>query len=426
MKNILELKEKRKALRDEAVAILDASEKENRSMSADELTKYEKIDADIDLLTREISAVEKMIEEQRKAGEQNNNPLHNPGKDEGKEEERQKKPIETEEYREAYTNFLRYGYASLTQEERSVIDNGHQNLSGTEARAMSAITGAAGGYTVPQGFFAELEKALKDYGGMRDVARIIPTAAGNDLPMPSMNDTGNVGELVGENTAVSNQDVAFGTITMKAYKYSSKTVLIPIELLQDSAIDVEAEVKAALAERIFRITNTHYTTGDNTSKPQGIVVGAALGKAGATGQTTSLIYDDLIDLQHSVDAAYRRSPSCGYMFADSTLKILKKLKDSQGRPLWVPGVSMKEPDTINGYRYAINNDIAAMAASAKSMLFGDFSKYLIRDVMDVMVIRISEKYIESGQVGFLCYYRTDGRLRDAGTNPIKYYQNSAT
>jgi HK97 family phage major capsid protein len=114
------------------------------------------------------------------------------------------------------------------------------------------------------------------------------------------------------------------------------------------------------------------------------------------------------------------------MFADSTLKALKKLKDKQDRPLWLPGLAVKEPDTINGFRYTINEDVPAMAASAKSILFGDMSKYLIRDVMDVMIIRIAEKYIESGQVGFLCFYRTDGRLRDAGTGPIAAYVNSAT
>lgn len=421
MKNILEMKEKRKGLRDQALAILDKAETENRNMTGEEHEKYEKIDSEIDDLTREISAIEKIQEQLRVAGEAESREVKTP---ESKLE--RVSPIATPEYREAYNSFLRYGSAGLTSEERQIIEIGRQSLTGNEARALSAVTGSAGGYTVPQGFFNELETAMKAFGGMRNVARVIPTSSGNDLPMPSMNDTSNMGELVGESAAVGNQDVAFGQIIMKAYKYSSKTVLIPIELLQDSAIDVEAEVKNALAERIYRITNLHYTTGDNTGKPQGIITAATLGKTGANGQTTSVIYDDLIDLEHSVDPAYRKTSSCGYMFHDSTLKALKKLKDSQQRPLWVPGMAVKEPDTINGFRYEINQDMPVMAASAKSIAFGDLSKYIIRDVMDVMIIRIAEKYIESGQVGFLCFYRTDGRMRDAGTNPIKYYQNSAS
>ncbi len=420
MKNVLELKQERKALRDQAVEILDAADTEKRSMTAEEHAKYEKIDADIDNLTREITAIEKMQDQLRAAGE------IDAKKVDEKISDKRENPMQSAEYREAYTNFLRYGFNGLTPEERSTIDAGRQALNQSETRALSAVTGAAGGYTVPQGFFNELEIALKAYGGMRGAARVIPTATGNDLPMPNLNDTSNMGELVGENLPATNQDIAFTQTIMKAYKYSSKTILIPIELLQDSAINVEGEVKDALVERIGRVTNLHYTTGDNSSKPQGAVTAATLGKTGANGQTTSITFDDLIDLEHSIDPAYRKNPGCGFMFNDSTLKALKKLKDSQGRPLWMPGLIEKEPDTINGYRYTINQDIAPMAAGAKSILFGDMSKYIIRDVMDVMIIRISEKYIEQGQVGFLCFYRTDGRLRDAGMNPIKYYANSAT
>lgn len=418
MKDLLKLKEDRKKIREQALEVLNKADNEKRSMTGDELEKYERMDAEIDNLTREIAAVEKMQEQLRLAGELDARKV-----DEDQSRAIDKNPVNSKEYRNAYDSYLRYGLVGLTPEERKIIDSGKQSIG---ERALSGITGTAGGYTVPQGFFNELEKAMKAYGGMRNVARVIKTTAGNDLPMPSLNDTGNMGELVGENTAVTQQDMAFGQIIMKAYKYSSKTVLIPIELLQDSAINVEEEVKNALAERLYRITNLHYTTGDNSAKPQGIISGATLGKTGTTGQTTSVIYDDLIDLIHSVDPAYRKSKSCGFMFNDSSLKVLKKLKDGQQRPLWVPGVDVKEPDTICGYKYDINQDVASMAASAKSILFGDMSKYLIRDVMDVMIVRISEKYIESGQVGFLCFYRTDGRLRDAGGNPIKYYANSAT
>lgn len=417
MKNILEIKEQRKKLREQALEVLNKADAEKRSMSAAELEQYEKIDAEIDNMTREIAAIEKMTEMQRAAGESEQRVA-----DEKNTNERSN-PVSTKEYREAYASYLRWGAAGLTPEERKIIDTGKQAIG---ERALSAVTGASGGYTVPQGFFNELEIAMKAYGGMRSVARVIKTAAGNDLPMPSLNDTSNMGELVAENTAVTAQDVSFGQIIMKAYKYSSKTVLVPIELLQDSAFNVEEEIKKLLAERLYRITNLHYTTGDNSSKPQGIITGATLGKTGTTGQTTSVMYDDLIDLEHSVDPSYRTSPSCGYMFHDSTLKALKKLKDGQQRPLWMPGVAVKEPDTFNGFTYTINQDMPVMAASAKSIAFGDMSKYIIRDVLDVMIVRISEKYIENGQVGFLCFYRTDGRMRDAGTNPIKYYQNSAT
>lgn len=199
--------------------------------------------------------------------------------------------------------------------------------------------------------------------------------------------------------------------------------LIPIELLQDSAFDIESYIRNVIQTRIGRITNQHFTTGTGTSQPTGVVTNATLGKTGATGQTTSITYDDLIDLIHSIDPAYRVAGS-EFMFNDSTLKALRKLKDTQGLPIWQPGLTQGEPDRILGFKYTINQDVATMAANAKSILFGDFSKFFIRDVMDLSIFRMGEKYIDAGQVGFVAFSRHDSTLVD--TSAIKYYANSAT
>jgi HK97 family phage major capsid protein len=240
-----------------------------------------------------------------------------------------------------------------------------------------------------------------------------------------VDETGQEGELIGENTTATGGDIVFGTTAIDAYKYSSKIVTVPIELIQDSRIDIEAYVNKALAERIARITNRHFTVGDGVSKPRGLAVAAALGKTGVVGQTTSVTYDDLVDLEHSVDPAYR--PDASWMFHDQTLKVLKKLKDGQGRPLWRPGVTSGDPNDILGYTYTINQHCAQMAANAKSILFGDMGKYMIRDVMAVTLFRFADsKYMEKGQVGFLAWSRHDGDLIDATNEVVRYYANSAT
>lgn len=411
-KTIQELKQKRFGLYQEMRGIIDAADNEKRGMTPDETEKYENLDKEVDNLTAEIAKREKLQEQERQFAERQE-------QDEKRKYENRREGksniLESEEYRSAFVQYLT-NPSELSNEQRSIL---------MEKRALSAVTGASGGYTVPQGFYNQIQDAMKFYGGMRQSrATVMKTSSGNDLPIPTSNDTSNVGELLGENTGAATQDLAFGQVIMKAYKYSSKVVLVPFELLQDSAFNIEQFLARKLGERIGRITNTHFTTGDNSSKPQGIVTAATLGKTGATGQTTSIIYEDLVDLEHSVDIAYRSNAE--FMFHDSTLKILKKLKDSTGRPLWLPGLEVKEPDTILGYKYTVNNDIASMAANAKSILFGDLSNYFIRDVMDIQLFRISDKYIESGQVGFLAFYRGDGRMVDAGMNPVKYYANSAT
>src|SRR5262249_1198337 len=158
-----------------------------------------------------------------------------------------------------------------------------------------------------------------------------------NLPIPTVNDTANVGEIINENSAVNQQDVAFGQLVLGAFKYSSKMILVSVELLQDNAINLAAFLGDALGTRIGRITNTHFTVGAGTRLPKGLVVAAASGKVGLTGQTTSVIFDDLVDLEHSVDPSYRQGAR--FMFHDKTLAALKKIKDTQGRPLFLPGLS---------------------------------------------------------------------------------------
>ncbi len=178
-----------------------------------------------------------------------------------------------------------------------------------------------------------------------------------------------------------------------------------------------------------RITNTHFTVGTGTGQPNGIVTASTAGKVGLTGQTVSVIFDDLIDMVHSVDPAYRELGNCKWMMNDSSLKLIRKLKDSQGRPVFLPGydgLAGSMPDTLLGYPIVINQDVPVMAANAKSILFGDFSFYNIRDVMDVTLFRFDDSaYAKLGQVGFLMWMRSGGNLIGLG-NEVKYYQNSAT
>jgi HK97 family phage major capsid protein len=211
---------------------------------------------------------------------------------------------------------------------------------------------------------------------------------------------------------------------LNAYVYTSKLVLVSNQLLQDSAFDLETFLSIKLGTRIARAINTHFTVGTGTSQPNGVVTAATSGKVGLVGQTLSLIYDDLIDLEHAVDPAYRNGAK--FMMHDQSLKVVKKLKDTTGRPLWLPGLAFKEPDTINGYGYSINQDMPVMAANAKSVIFGDFSRYYIRKIPAVQVLRLTERYADYNQTGFLAFQRWDGNLVDAGTHPIQYYANSAT
>lgn len=309
--------------------------------------------------------------------------------------------------------WMRGGDKALSAEDWTAIRN-----------TMSTTTAGEGGYTVATEVASVVLDALKAFGGMRNVATVIRTAQGNPMSWPTSDGTSETGEILAENASATDADPSFGTKSLPVYKYSSKVVTVPIELLMDSSVDMEAFVRGRIAQRLGRITNTHFTTGDGSSKPTGLIGAVSVGKTGASGQTASIIYDDLVDLEHSVDPAYR--PGSKWMFNDAILKLIKKLKDSQNRPIWLPDVAGNAPATILGYGYQINQDVATPAASAKTIAFGDLSKYVIRDVMALTYYRFDDSaFAKKGQVGFLAFLRSGGNYMDVG-GAVKVYQHPAS
>lgn len=318
--------------------------------------------------------------------------------------------------RDAVALYLRNGH-NVTPEQAVAIRN-----------AMSTTTAAEGGYTVPTEIAAMVIDKLKAFGGMRDTATVLSTSTGVDMNWPTSDGTADVGEIVGQNAQANAADITFGNVLLKPYYYTSKKIALPLELIQDSAIDVVSYVINRLATRMARIQNTHFTVGDGSSKPQGIIPACTNGKAGATGTATSITYDDLIDLKHSVNRAYRSNAV--YMLNDLSVAVVSKLKDTTGRPIWVPGdvesIVNGRPDTLCGHPLIINDDVPVMAANAKSVVFGDLKQYTIRDVANTTVIRRFDDsaFALANQVGFCGWMRSGGALLDAAA--VRTFQNSAT
>lgn len=332
-----------------------------------------------------------------------------------------------------HDTFLRKGREGFSAEQQIVIRN-----------TMSTTTSSQGGYTVPSLIASQLYDAMKAFGAMRTVSDVMQTADGKPLSYPTSDGTAETGEWIAQNTTATALDPSFGTASLNVFKGSSKIVAVPYELLQDTTIDMEGFVRNRLAQRLGRLGNTAFTIGTGTTQPDGVVPKASSGKVGTTGQTLTIIYDDLVDLIHSVDPAYR-SNGCAFMTNDSLLKVLRKIKDTAGRPIWTPSydggikaglnsagdggyASQSQAvifDYLLGYPVWVNNDIAVPAANAKSLLFGNYSYYKIRDAMDVQMFRFTDSvYTTLGQIGFLAWARMGGNLMDA--NAVKYYQHSAT
>lgn len=330
---------------------------------------------------------------------------------------------------------------NISDEERSIFENQQQRdaeKKNKENRAQSTTT-TAGGFTIPQGFIPEVVRSLKYISCFFDefkptlsaeaqpIFTVYNTNSGNDLPMPTNDDTSNTGELLSENSdgSSSSADLVFGQITMKAYKYSTKMIKASTELLEDSAIDLPMYIAESFGSRIGRVLNPHLTTGDNSSKPQGIVTGATSGKVSAS--TTATTFPEIIDLIHSVDPSYRNSPNARFMMHDNILLFLKKLTvgaaTTNARPLWQPSWDVTAPPTIDGYKYLINQGMASSVATGnKIILFGDMKQYAIRLVNQYRLLTLRERYAEFDQTAWIGFMRADGRILNSAA--IKYLRIS--
>jgi HK97 family phage major capsid protein len=294
--------------------------------------------------------------------------------------------------------------------------------------AEQGTSGSSGGYTIPLGFQNELEKAVREFGGMWGSSRIIKTKRGSATPFPMIDDTNNKAYLIDESDdhTTDAQSLVFGALEFQGFAYTSGMIQAPIELLEDSEL-FASEIISVLAERIYRGTNAVFTTGDGSGKPKGILPAASLGCHSANDST--LAYTDFKNLLHSVDPGYRKSSAAGWMFHDSVLKEARNIKDLSDRPMF----DKIDEGLILGYPYTINQDLPEFIPGSSSandndkpVLFGDLSKYTIRTVKNMRIVRLSQRFADLDQVAFVVIFRVDGDLLDAGRNPVKYLRISAT
>lgn len=385
MNKIAELKEQRAALALQMNDLTKKLESETRGMTGEEKSSWDKMADEFDALDNSIRAIEKS----RDAG--TGVDFSDAKDDELSKEERQLK---------AFDAYLRKGLQGMSAEDRNVL---------LEQRAQSTGTDTEGGFLTHTEFEKKVDEAMKAYGGMRDVASIISTSTGSDMLFPLLDDTANEGAIVGENAAHGETDLAFAQTSMNAFMYSSRMVKIPYQLLQDALVNVEDIVARAIATRIARVQNKHFTIGTGTGQPTGIMQNVTSATAVAT-----VDYDAFVELEGSIDSTYRNGAR--YMFNDKTLTAIRKMVDADGRPLWGAGDLTKGvPSSMLGYSYTINNDMADIGTGAKPIVFGDLSKYQIRDVMGLTVKRADELYLENAQVGFIGFKRSGGNTISAGT-----------
>lgn len=438
-------------------------EKANRT--ADETAKFNTIMTDVDAKLAEARSLEATDDRMKKIDEELRAPRN--GKSEtaaidGSKDQSKRYRYETAEQRNERTfkekrGFYDFIFGDCNDESRKVMhrdrSNGLTNIPSYEVRAQEAISNPITAFTanasflVPQGFQYELEVATKQYGNMLGDSRVIDTASGNPMYWPTENDTAQAAHTVGESVQVTENDINLSHVLFGAWKYTSDIVRVSLELEQDSFESIDNIVKDAFAVRWGRGLNRDFTTGDGNQKATGIIpaitasgatpvtaVGSSREDGGSSTGTNSIGYDDYVNLIHSVDPSYRNRPKTRFVFHDQVLQSARLLLDKFGRPLWLPGMTANAPDTILGVPYSINQQMPSGGGSPftptiffsgnPTVIYGDLSKYVIRRVKEMSIMRLVERYADFGEVGLLSFGRYDAQLVDAGTHPVNYLKQA--
>ncbi|MFI5664598.1 phage major capsid protein [Streptomyces sp. NPDC051684] len=371
------------------------------TLSAEEREKWDRAEAELSELSGDIERMERAA---RMDAVQRSEVVVTGGDREGGEDRAEQAEAA---YRDAFSAYTRRGMARLTNEQRELLMSNH-----SEIRAGATDPGTAGGYLIPTETLNKITETMKAYGGLLGAANVITTGSGNDLNWPTSNDTNNVGAILAENTQITEQDVAFGQKTLGAYLYTSKLVRLSLQLVQDNVFNIESWLTAKLGERIGRAVAAHLATGTGTNQPEGLFTNATAGVTGGVSAAAAVTYDDLVDLQHSVDIAYRGNAR--WAMSDGALKMVRKLVDGQNRPLWEPSLQAGVASTLLGSPVLLDNGIPAPAPDAKSIGFGDIkAAYVVRQVAGGQMVRLDERYADFLQVGFFGFLRLDAKPDDA-------------
>jgi HK97 family phage major capsid protein len=406
------LRERRNNVWEQAKALADTATEENRAFSAEEQGTWDALNEELNNLDTRIKSVldgEKRAKDADSAMERiAGKPVENrTGGADGNVE----KDLDAQ-------------FRALGNGERRSVDvalpSAYERralLAPMEQRAAILTTNAP----LPTTFIGQLYQYLVDTSSIRQAnPRVYTTQSGENLTIPRSTAEGSA-TWTSEGAALTESNPTLSSVTLSAYKVG-KLIYVSRELLDDTGFDLLGFVAEHAGRNIGIAVDSAYVGGSGTGQPTGFVGAATTAKTGATGQTTTVTTADLLDLYHSVIPQYR--PRASWVMHDSTIKQIRKLADSTGQLLWQSGLQVGQPDMLFGRPVYADPNMPVMAANAKSIAFGDFGGYWIRDVTPLRFDRSDDFKFDTDVVSFRVLYRTDGKLGD--TNAVKLYVNSAT
>lgn len=396
MNKILELREKRAKAWDEAKNFLDSKCKEGKFISDEDNLTYEKMEKEVVNLGKKIDILERREAIDLELSKAVNRPITD-----SPFTKQEKTGRASDEYKNAFWKSMR---SKSSFEIKNALEEG---------------TDSEGGYLVPDEFEQKLVESLEEENIFRKLANVIQTSSG-DRKIPVVATKGTA-SWVDEEGTIPESDDSFSQVSIGAYKLAT-LIKVSEELLNDSVFNLESYIATEFGRRIGNKEEEAFIVGDGTGKPTGILTSSGGGQLGkTTTSTTSITFDDIIDLYYSLSSPYRKNAS--FIMNDSTVKAIRKLKDGSGNYIWQPSMTAGVPDTILNCPVYTSTYVPAISAGNKTVVFGDYSYYWIADRQGRSFKRLNELYAVTGQVGFVASQRVDGKL--ILPEAVKYLQQKS-
>ena len=384
MNQILELREKRAKVWEEAKAFLDSKRGKDGLISPEDAAIYEKMEEEVVNLGKEVERLERQASIDIELSKAINSPLTSRPLG----AEKTKTGRASDEYKDAFWKVMRNKHSLEVQ------------------NALQIGTDSEGGYLVPDEFERTLVDALLEENIFRSLAKVITTSSG-DRKIPVVASKGTA-SWIDEEGLIPESDDSFGQVSIGAYKLATM-IKVSEELLNDSVFNLESYIAKEFARRIGSKEEEAFFIGDAAGKPTGIfhsTGGAELGVTAAS--STAITFDELMDLFYSLRSPYHKNAT--FVTNDATVKLIRKLKDGNGQYLWQPSVQAGQPDTILNRPVKTSSYVPTAEAGAKTVAFGDFGYYWVADRQGRSFQRLNELFAATGQVGFRATQRVDGKL----------------
>lgn len=362
--------------------VIDLAESEKRGLTAEDLQKIDRLEADIEQRDAAIATAEKVAQRSVEAAQ-------------------------------AAGSFAPASAPVSTDAEilRSIASGEMRNFE-FKREARAALTPSAN--TVGQSFYDQVFQIAQLIGPMLTTSEVFNTASGESLVIPTVTATSSAGSVAAGGT-VAESNPTFSSITLGAEKYGA-IVNVANELVSDAGFDISSYIAQQLGTSLGLQANSVLTT--KLSGAAGSVV------TGGTGVAGAFTFENLVDLAYGIADGARVLPGLGWMLSKTGIATARKLKDGAGNYIWSDSAINGQPANLLGYAVYENPGVAAVATGAKSVLFGHLPSFKVRVAGGIQVAQSSDFAFNTDVTAYRGLIRLDGGLTHA--THIGYFKGGAS